>query len=619
MLLIGGVLLVLAVGAGLALLLPARAPLLEARTALVQGRDAVVSGDLDTAGLAFARAEASFDEALDTIGNPLTGVASWIPLLGQTPDAVRAAAEAGMLMARAGLDVAQAAEDLPGGVGALAPRDGTIPLDPLRSLTPALARALALADRATVLLEEAPRWVVPAEVTEPLETFTVEARGARRALAAATATAWALPAFLGADGAKRYFLGAQNPAELRGTGGLIGAYAIMTADQGRIEVGPFLDVELPDVADVAPLPPPGPDYEALYGSNFRSLPNVNLTPDFPTAATAIERLHEATTGTPVDGTILADPQALSFLLRATGPAVVPATGTTVDADSVVPFVANEAYALLPDDVARKQVLGDVAAEVLNRFLSGGATEDPATAGRAVVEAAAGGHLLLHSADPATQAGLLIAGAAGTLADPEGDFVGVVANNAAGNKIDFYARRSLDYDVVLLEDGSARGRLAVTIANEAPTSDQPAYVIGPHPLLDAAPGDNITNVQTYCSTTCRVEGVRLDGSQVAVWRRTELGHPVVITGMTIPSGGTGRLEYEWTAADAWSEEGGLIVYRLAVQGQPTIIPSTMQLSVAVPENAAVARTSPEMTIEGDRVVWQGAPGTVATFEVAFKPS
>src|ERR671918_124174 len=320
MLLIGGVLLVLAVGAGMVLLLPARAPLLDARSALVQGRDAVVSGDLDTAGLAFARAEASFDEALDTIGNPLTGVASWIPLLGQTPDAVRAAAEAGMLMARAGLDVAQAAEDLPEGVGALAPRDGTIPLDPLRSLTPALARALALADRATVLLEEAPRWVVPAEVTEPLETFTVEARGARRALAAATATAWALPAFLGADGAKRYFLGAQNPAELRGTGGLIGAYAIMTADQGRIDVGPFLDVELPEVADVAPLPPPGPDYEALYGSNFRSLPNVNLTPDFPTAATAIERLHEATTGTPVDGTILADPQALSFLLRAPRPA-----------------------------------------------------------------------------------------------------------------------------------------------------------------------------------------------------------------------------------------------------------------------------------------------------------
>jgi hypothetical protein len=139
------------------------------------------------------------------------------------------------------------------------------------------------------------------------------------------------------------------------------------------------------------------------------------------------------------------------------------------------------------------------------------------------------------------------------------------------------------------------------------------------LLDAASGDNITNVQTYCSTTCRVEGVRLDGSQVAVWRRTELGHPVVITGMTIPSGGTGRLEYEWTAADAWSEEGGLIVYRLTVQGQPTIIPSTMQLSVAIPENAAVARTSPGMTTEGDRVVWRGAPGTVATFEVGFKPS
>ncbi|HYZ11499.1 MAG TPA: DUF4012 domain-containing protein [Actinomycetota bacterium] len=616
---LSGALLVLAVAAGLALLLRARTPLVEARAAMLKGRNAVLAGDLQAAGIAFARADASFDDALETIDNPLTRIASWIPLVGQTPDAVRAAAEAGRLMARAGVGLTQAAEDLPGGVGALAPRDGTIPLEPLRSLTTPLARALVLADRATVLLEQAPRWVVPAEVAEPLESFTIEARGARRALAAATATAWALPAFLGADGTKRYFLGAQNPAELRGTGGLIGAYAIMTAEEGRIEVGPFLDVEEPDLADVAPLPPPGPDYEALYGSNFRSLSNVNLTPDFPTAARAIERLHEATTGTAVDGTILADPQALSFLLRATGPATVPATGTTVDADSVIPFVANEAYTLLPNDVARKQVLGDVAAEVLNRFLSGAAAEDPAAAGRAIIEAAAGGHLLLHSADPAIQVGLQVAGVTGNLADPGGDFVGVMANNAAGNKIDFYARRSLDYDVVLLEDGSAQGELGVTIANEAPTTGQPGYVIGPHPFLDAAPGDNITNVQAYCSTACRFQGVRLDGARVAVWRRTERGHPVVVTGMKIPSGSAGRLEYAWTAADAWSEEAGLIVYRLTVQGQPTIVPTVIQLSVAIPENASVARTSPEMTIEGDRVAWEGEPGTVATFEVAFKPS
>lgn len=608
--------MVLAVGVGLALMLPARPPLQEGRSAMLRGRDAVTAGDLGAAGAAFDRAEASFDEAGDALSNPLTRLASWLPLVGRTPDAVRAAAEAGALVARAGAEVTEAAEGLPGGVGALAPREGTIPLEPLHTLVVPLARAFSLADRAETILEDAPRSLVPDLVTAPLETFTVEARGAREALAAAAATAWSLPAFLGADGPKRYFLGAQNPAELRGTGGLIGAFAILAATEGRIEVGPFRDVERADRDDVAPLPPPGPDYESLYGSNFRDMSNVNLTPDFPSAAGAIERLHEATTGDRVDGTILADPQALAFLMGSTGPAEVPATGTTIDAGSVVPFVANEAYALLPNDVARKRILGDVAAGVLDRFLASGAATDPAGAGRAVVEAAAGGHLLLHSADPVIQGGLEAAGVAGGLADPAGDFLAVVANNAAGNKIDFYARRTLRYEVELLDDRSATGHLEVTIQNDAPSSGQPAYVIGPHPFVDAEAGDNITNVQTYCSTRCRVGGVRLDGLQVAVWRRTELGHPVIVTGIRIAAGGTGRLDYTWTTSDAWVEERGLIVYRLTVQGQPTIIPTRLDLSVTVPENAEVVRTSPEMQVLADRVIWVGEPGDLATLEVAF---
>jgi hypothetical protein len=142
------------------------------------------------------------------------------------------------------------------------------------------------------------------------------------------------------------------------------------------------------------------------------------------------------------------------------------------------------------------------------------------------------------------------------------------------------------------------------------------VIGPHPFVDAEPGENITNVQTYCATTCQFERARVDGSSVAVSRRTELGHPVMITGSGIPSGGSARLEYGWTTKDAWTEDGGLVVYRLTVQGQPTIVPTRLRLSVAIPENGRLVRTSDEMQVVGDRVVWQGEPGDLATFEVAF---
>jgi Protein of unknown function (DUF4012) len=612
-----GFLLILAVIAGLALMLAARQPLLAARSAMLEGREAISAGDITSAGEAFDRAEASFDDARGTLSNPLTRLASWVPLVGRTPDAVRAAAEAGAMVARAGGQVTDAAEGLPGGLGALAPREGRVPIEPLKALASPLARARDLATRAEIILENAPRSLVPEVVTEPLETFTVEARQARHALAAGAATAQVLPEFLGADEPKRYFFGAQNPAELRGTGGLIGAFAILTATDGLIELSSFRDVGRLDDADVSQLRPPGPDYESLYGTSYHDMSNINLTPDVPSAATAIERLYEAATGERVDGTIMADPQSLALLLSAAGPAEVPAAGTTVDADSVVAFVANEAYALLPNDAARKRILGDVAGEVLEHFLGGAAAEEPAEAGRAVVEAAAGGHLLLHSADPDIQGQLEAAGVAGTLADPVGDFLAVMANNAGGNKIDFYARRTLRYGVDLLEDGSARGRLGVTIGNEAPSAGQPRYVIGPHPFVDAEPGDSITNVQTYCATTCRLEGALLDGAQLAVSRRTELGHPVVITGLRIPPGDARRLEYVWTTSDAWSEERGLVVYRLTVQSQPTIVPTRLELAVTIPENAEVARTSPGMRVVGDRVTWAGEPGDLATFEVAFE--
>src|SRR5207247_7758630 len=52
----------------------------------------------------------------------------------------------------------------------------------------------------------------------------------------------ALPTFAGMDGARHYFLAPQNPTELRGTGGLISAYAILTIDHGSISVGPFEDI-----------------------------------------------------------------------------------------------------------------------------------------------------------------------------------------------------------------------------------------------------------------------------------------------------------------------------------------------------------------------------------------
>ena len=41
---------------------------------------------------------------------------------------------------------------------------------------------------------------------------------------------------LGADGPRTYLLAVQQPAEARGTGGLLGAYAVLRAEQGVVSV-----------------------------------------------------------------------------------------------------------------------------------------------------------------------------------------------------------------------------------------------------------------------------------------------------------------------------------------------------------------------------------------------
>jgi hypothetical protein len=608
-------LVALAVGGGLALVLPARGPLLEGRDEMLAGRDALLSGDAAAAGAAFDRAKARFVDAQDRLGNPLTRLASLVPIAGRTPDAVTAGAEAGVLVARAGALVADAAEDLPGGVGALAPRDGVIPVEPFRRLTGPLAEARSRVAEAVGILDGAPRRLIPSVVGDAVARFDLEAHQALRGVTAASSISSVMPSFLGDDGPRRYFVGAQNPAELRGTGGLIGAFAILTFEDGRMRLGPFRDIEVLD-STAPPIEAPSPEFESLYGDlgALTGYSNVNLTPDFPSAAVAMERLYERSTGQRVDGSILADPQALGLLLRASGSAQVPGTNVALDADTVVPFVANEAYALLPDDVARKRLLGAVAGQVVSQFVAG--ETDPPTAGRAVVDAAAGGHLLLHSTDPAVQSGLDRARVTGRLLDPTGDFLAVVANNAGGNKVDFYQDREVRYTVRLARDGSGEATADVEWTNGAPRSGQPQYVIGPHPFTEAAPGESAMRVAAYCAQGCTLRRAEVTGEPLGLAELQELGHPLFLHGLKLLSGDSATVRYEWTVPSAWEgdEYGG--TYRLTVQSQPTIRPTQLSVEVQIPEGMRVESVSPGMQVAGDRVTWSGQAEDVTTLEVEF---
>src|SRR6478752_6272351 len=72
---------------------------------------------------------------------------------------------------------------------------------------------------------------VAGSAVERLRTLFAEATPAVDAVGN---SARLLPAMLGADGPRSYLLVAQNPAELRATGGLIGSVALIRADHGAV-------------------------------------------------------------------------------------------------------------------------------------------------------------------------------------------------------------------------------------------------------------------------------------------------------------------------------------------------------------------------------------------------
>jgi len=609
-------LLILIGGLTLVPALAAKERLEEARAAMVGGRAALVEGRIGEARAAFATAERAFVQARSRTRNPLMRVASFLPVLGRTPDAIGGIAEAGTLVARAAGTTVSALERLSGGVGDLAPRGGRIPLQTLAGMAPQLAEARDLAARAGDILDTVPsRWLF-GRVADARAEFDVQLHAATRSLEAAAALSQKLPGFLGREGTRRYFFGAQNPAELRGTGGLIGAYSILTAKGGRLSFGPFRPVQELENVGAERIEPPNPDYAERYdrfgGAGFWL--NINATPDFPSAALAIERLYETVENSRLDGTVIADPFALRALLAVSGP--VRASGTTMTAESAVGFLTNQAYSELTDPASRKRLLGDVAREVFRRFLTEGAASDPAGAARAVIETAAEGHLLMHSGDPDEQRAFEVAGIAGALENPTGDYLAVSGINAAANKTDYYAERSIRYRVHLGAEGSAAAATSVEMTNEAPSEGQPAYVIGPFDET-FEPGENVTYLSTFCAESCHLESFRRTGAPAEVGSEEELGHPVFPVLVRLSSGGTETLEYEWTVPDAWEGDDGAGRYSLTFQGQTTIRPTSLEVDIRAPEGMSIVGASPGIRVVGGRAVWEGVAAPTMRFEVAFE--
>jgi Protein of unknown function (DUF4012) len=584
-------------------------PALRARDALEAGqdllgraRDRLLEGDAAEAEALFGSAKEDFVRASGTASAPLVGLWASVPFVGRSYDALRDLARIGELASSAGEDLTAAVGNLPGGLSALAPSAGSIRLQAVGRLEPTVSSAAARLRLAASLADGlANAFVLPA-VAEAGDTARDRLDEASRAAHAADAILRALPEFAGVDLPRRYFVALQNPAELRGTGGFIGSYSILTIDDGKLSFAPFRSIAtLPDAAPgVMPTPSRrfGNLYDEFGGVGFWR--NINMSPDTPSVGAAIEALYRHVEGVSLDGTIFVDPAVLAYMLQATGPITDSQTGITLSANEVVAFMTHEAYESFPG-AARQRLLGEAAAAVLDRFLQG---TDPVAALRALGSAAGAGHLVVHAADPAVQGAFAAAGMDGSIGLDRGDYLGVFLTNAAGNKVDYYLNPRLSYDVILGADGTASAEASVDLANEAPAGQQPSEVLGPYGSNGLEPGDTQWWVETFCAPGCLLQEATEDGGPGSVQPLRERGLPMFRSFVRANAGETSTLGYRFNNPNAWRGDDAGGTYELTLQAQPTVRPVRAEIAIRAPDGMGVVATSAPMRVRGGLAQWRG---------------
>lgn len=368
------------------------------------------------------------------------------------------------------------------------------------------------------------------ELLDELDTYT-------HSLDYASRFASAAPGLLGGYGKRRYFVGIENNAETRATGGLVAAYAIVTADHGRIRVVERGNDRRLRVADHS-IKGLGSPYYRLYGhSSTRHWTTSNISPNFPTAARIWAKLWQAQGGKHIDGAFGIDPLALSSLLNVIGPVTVGSPPTTFTSKNFADYIEAGEYSRFQIDqqTARKAFASDLAGAVIHRLLSGaGTTTDLINVLNDTINT---GHLQLWSRHHREQVAISGTPLAGELPSTTGPFAAVTFNNAVGDKLDYYLKRELTYSA----QGCAADRPAtikVKLVNTAPRHGLPDYVrvrsdLGPG-HIESVPNEPL-NVRVYASQGDLLTGATLDGRPIDMSRGLERGHPVFGAPITLHPG------------------------------------------------------------------------------------
>jgi HAMP domain-containing protein len=511
----------------------------------------LAANEHDEAAETTARMREGTRAARSAASDPFWVMASSVPWLGANFSAVGE-------MARTSDDViGLGLEPIVNSIGtldwdALLPSTAGANLGPLEAAAPAVTNAAYAVKASAERLETIDATRLLPQVAEPLTASRTELRSVTGALDASADAAQLLPNMLGAEKPRHYLLMIQNNAEARASGGIPGALAIVTLDQGKLTLG--AQSSAGEIGTMEPILPVDPEQRHIYSTRLgKFMQDVNLTPDFPTAASTAQAMWERKTGQTVDGVISIDPVVLGYILDATGPVqvsnpdLVKLAGanlpTELDGKNVVPTLLSNVYAQIQEPQLQDAYFAGIAQEVFQALSNGKGDSKALIAG--LSRGSTEGRVLLWSALPAEQktiADYPLSGAIAGVSVSPAQF-GVYFNDGTGAKMDYYVKRTVRLVKECPKDGYEQTTVQVTSTNTAPAdaaSSLPEYVTG-NGIYGVPPGSVQTNIVVYGPVQANVETARLDGQQTGFAPYLHRNRPVGVLAVQLAPGESKTVE------------------------------------------------------------------------------
>ena len=528
---VGGLLLVVCVLAAIGwagwTMWSAEQHLRAAQAHLEDARSAIQGLDSEAAASAAEAAKVESGAAADLAQRRIWSAAAALPKVGDTPEAARAlvlAADAAVTGV-AGLATAAralAADDLF--------LDGQVDLAAVSAAGAAATGAGESLALATERLAAMPTAASGGWVIGPVEDARAELSAQLDELIPATdgleKAGTLLPGLLGADGPRRYFVAVQAPNETRGTGGLVGTWAVLAADDGRISVADVgSNGDLPNL-DAMPASFDA-DYLARYGDDPTLFVNMNLSPDFPSAATLWLASWKKATGEELDGVLGIDVTAIGDMLAASGASLTGPDGEVIAGEQFADFTLAGIYEKFPtgaDVEARKAYQEVLAAQALAAVLRAG---DPIALVRALERAVSDRRVAMWVGDSEAQEALAETGVGHSLQPASAHSVEPVLINIGWSKLDTYIEREFEYEVGRCVDGGeVTSNLTMRFTSDLPEGvELPEYVVGAVPVGPTGPVNRLI-LQGHLPPGAQIQELFVDGESSEYWEFVEAGRPAV---------------------------------------------------------------------------------------------